>query len=405
VIKKLRIKFITLSMMALFVLLAGIVAGMNMMNYNAVITESDQTLALLSKNGGRFPEFDGDKNNHKMSPEAPYEARYFSVLISQNGEIILADTGKIKAVNTEQAITYATKILADNKTSGFIDNYRFKCNLEGPNHRITFLDCQRSLDSFQNFLLISAGMAATGYFLFFFVILIFSKKIIQPAAESYEKQKRFITDAGHEIKTPLTIIKADTEVLEMELGENEWLTDIQKQAERLTILTNDLIYLSRMEESNHSLPMIELPFSDLVSETAASFQALAKTQGKSFACKIQPMISLTGNEKALHQLLNILLDNALKYTDEKGNVSLILEKKNKTVQLSVYNTTADLMTKETLALMFDRFYRPDASRNSQTGGYGIGLSVAAAIVKAHQGKIQAKTDNGYSLLMTVILPI
>ena len=252
---------------------------------------------------------------------------------------------------------------------------------------------------------ISIGIALVGYALFFFVILFFSGRIIRPVQESYEKQKRFITDAGHEIKTPLTIIQADADVLEMDVGENEWLADIQKQAKRLSGLTNDLVYLSRMEEAQDTMQMIEFPFSDVVSEAAASFQSLAQTQGKTFLCEVPPMLSFTGNEKAIHQLVSLLLDNALKYSPDNGTVSLTVEKQNKALQLSVFNTTADFIAKEQLSLLFERFYRTDPSRNSQTGGYGIGLSVAKAIVSAHNGKIQAKTEDGYSLKVIVTLPI
>lgn len=136
----------------------------------------------------------------------------------------------------------------------------------------------------------------------FGLILLFSKRIIRPILESYEKQKRFITDAGHEIRTPITIIDADAEILEMEEGENEWLKDIKAQTKRLTALTNDLVFLSRMEEEKPRLAEIELPFSDLVSETAQSFQAPAKTQGKHLSLQIQPMLTVKGDEKALRQL-------------------------------------------------------------------------------------------------------
>ena len=190
----------------------------------------------------------------------------------------------------------------------------------------------------------------------------------------------------------------------MEQGENEWTQDIQKQAQRLTALTKDLVYLAKMEESEDSIPMIEFPFSDVVSEAASSFQALAQTQGKKFQCNIQPMLSITGNEKALHQLVSILLDNALKYSPENGTVTLTVEKQNRSVRLSVFNTTAEKIAKENLSKLFDRFYRIDASRDSRTGGYGIGLSVAKAIVAAHNGKIQAQTEDGDSLQITVTLP-
>lgn len=160
--------------------------------------------------------------------------------------------------------------------------------------------------------------------------------------ESYEKQKQFITDAGHEIKTPITIIDADTEVLEMELGENEWLKDIQTQTKRLTSLTKDLILLSRMEEDKPQMTMIEFPFSDLVEETAQSFQALAKAQNKIFTITVQPMLALKGDEKTLRQLISILLDNALKYSPHSGVISLSLQKQMRNICLTVENTVESL---------------------------------------------------------------
>ena len=319
--------------------------------------------------------------------------------------MIQAETSRIVSVDTTQAIEYAKSLLSEGNRSGFADRFRFSVRTENNFTRITFLDCGRKLDAFQSFLLSSIGISLLGYLVVFALIAFFSNRIIRPISESYEKQKRFITDAGHEIKTPLTIINADADVLAIELGENEWLEDIQKQAKRLTALTNDLVMLSRMEEAENTMQMIEFPFSDVVSEAAASFQALAQTQGKDFQCRIQPMLTLRGNEKAIGQLVTILLDNALKYSPMNGTVSLTVEKQNRMLHLTVYNTTANEIKKESLPLLFDRFYRTDPSRNSQTGGYGIGLSVAQAIVTAHSGKIQASTDDGHSLQVTAISPL
>ena len=404
-IKRLQIKFIAVAMVALFFLLLVIIAGMNLINYEAVVAEADDILGFLSENSGVFPDPDVDGRNPLpkfMSPETPYESRYFSVLIGAYGEVLLTDTGKIKAVSPQQASEYAIHIMEDGLKKGFVDNYRFICSDERDVIRITFLDCGRRLEAFQTFLFASIGMGVAGYLLFFFVILFFSGKIIRPVAESYEKQKRFITDAGHEIKTPLAIIKADADVLEMDLEDNEWLQDIQKQTKRLTSLTNDLVYLARMEEAKNFTKMIEFPLSDVVAETASSFQALAQTQGKNFECSIQPMLSLTGDEKAITQLVSILLDNALKYSPENGTISLMLSKQSKTIQLSVRNTTTSTIPKEKLSMLFERFYRIDSSRSSQTGGYGIGLSIAKAIVAAHNGKIQIKSEDGCSFRITVV---
>ena len=166
-----------------------------------------------------------------------------------------------------------------------------------------------------------------------------------------------------------------------------WLADIQEQTKHLTSLTNNLITLSRMEEELTRLQMIDFPFSDVVEETVQSFQALARTQNKTFETLIQPMI-----------------DIAMKYTTPKGEISLRLEKAGNNVKLSVYNT-ADSINREQLPHLFDRFYRTDKSRSSRTGGYGLGLSIAAAVVNTHKGKITATTQDEHSLLITVTLPL
>ena len=237
------------------------------------------------------------------------------------------------------------------------------------------------------------------------LMILLSKHIIKPFSENYEKQKRFITDAGHEIKTPITIINADTEVLEMDTGPNEWIDDIRIQTERLSKLTKDLIYLARMEEGEHQTQMIDFPLSEVISETAASFQALARTESKQFALQIQPMLSFYGDEDNIRKLTSILLDNALKYSDENGFIQLNLEKKGKYIQLLVVNTTRDTLNREQLTHLFDRFYRMDTSRNSETGGYGIGLSIAQAVVQMHKGKISATAVNDHKIQLSVLLPI
>ena len=407
-IQKIKIRFLAVAMAALFVLLAIIVIGMNTINYNSIVRDADRKLDLLTQNDGRFPEFAPDKRwpiPSGMTPETPYELRYFSVLLTPTGDLVQTDTSRIKAIDNTTAVQYAAKALKEKKSNAFIGNYRFSLSAEGSSVRITFLDCSREVYSFRSFLISSICMALGGYLSFFFVILFFSNRIIRPVTESYEKQKRFITDAGHEIKTPLAIINADVDVLEMEYGENEWLDGIQTQVKRLADLTNDLVYLSRMEETETNLQMIEFPFSDVVSETAQAFHALAQAQGKTLQCNVEPMLSLTGNEKSIRQLVNILMENAMKYSPEGGYVALSLRGQNRYLSLTVYNTTSDLIERQNLSHIFERFYRMDSSRSSQTGGYGIGLSVAKAIVAAHNGKISAATQDGHSLQIHVQFPL
>lgn len=432
-IKKLKRKVIFLSMSSLLVLLTVIVTGMNLISYNSVVNEADQILSLLSQNKGRFPafaddEFEGEMfgedvfederfeddkfggNKGAMLPpgmsiELQYESRYFSVLLTANSNVIQVETSRIARINTASAIAYAREVVSDGEDRGLIHQFRYIVTYEGEAVRITFLDCESRLDSFYDFMYSSIIMAVVGYVIVFCIIAFFAGRIIRPISESYEKQKQFITDAGHEIKTPLTIINANVDVLEMELGTNECLEDMKQQTKRLTALTNDLVLLARMEESGDALQMIDFPVSDVVSEVVSSFKVLAQTQNQEFRCSIQPMLTMKGNTKTMEQLISILMDNAVKYCPEKGVIAINFEKRGRALHLTVSNTTEAEMQQESLNHVFDRFYRTDASRNSETGGHGIGLSVAKAIVTAHSGKIYASTGNAPSFVITVILPV
>ncbi len=408
-IRKLKIKFVTLAMAALFVLLAVVVSGMNIINYTSVVEESDTILSIIASNSGEFPQFGnglGDKPPHNMSPETPYESRYFTVVLDSEGYVSKTDISKITAVDREAAIEYAKTVINKGDNKGFVGNFRYTVNEDLNEIRISFLDCGRRLDSFRSFLYTSCGVALAGLVVVFIVIFILSGKIIQPIAESYEKQKQFITDAGHEIKTPLTIINANVDILEMELGDsNESLQDIQQQTKRLRSLTEDLVMLSRMEESEQGMVKVGFPISDVVAETAQPFEHLAISQGKEFVCNIQPMLSFYGNDKAINQLTCLFLDNALKYSPSDGTIALTLVRQNRTLYLSCFNTTKEEVNPEQLKHVFDRFYRTDSSRNSETGGHGIGLSVAKAIVTAHGGKINAWTKDGHSFQITAAFPL
>lgn len=408
-IRRLRYRLVLVSMVSLLVVLAVIMGGLNGLNYQRIVRDSDGILALLGENKGEFPSIDEDYKWPEPGPryrsqELPFEMRYFSVLLDGEGNVLETQTDRIAAVDAEAARDYARRVYSTGRTKGFKGIYRYLRTGEADGSvRIIFLDCGRLLAQFNNVLRRSVLISAIGLIAVFLLIVLLSARIVRPIALGYEKQKRFISDAGHEIKTPITIIDADTEILEMDYGENEWLMDIRQQASRLAELTNDLIFLSRMEEQEKAT-MIEFPLSDVVNETAASFQALALTREKTFALDVEPMLSMVGNEKQIRQLVSILLDNAMKYSDEHGTINLRLRRQGKTIRLTAENTT-DGISAETLENMFERFYRGDPSRNTATKGYGIGLSIARAVVEAHRGKIAATSEDGRTLTVTATFPV
>ena len=509
--KRLRVRFIALSMASLLLVLGVILGAANYLSYRHVVQNADEILDILAANGGTFPKpegFGNEENNvapvFPMEPgqpgvwsegetqpeppseaeaqpsagtinpqpgilqpnpptdgetlpwetpevvwqsapdedalssvlrqldaeeeddaddddseetairdrnavrrqEMPYESRFFTVTVNDAGDVLSVDTGKIAAVDMADAVEYAQEALESGKERGFIDDYRWRKADTEDGALLLFLDCGRNLDTFRSFLLTSLAVSALGLLAVFLLILAFSGRVVRPVAESYEKQKRFITDAGHEIKTPLAIIEADADVLEMELdGESEWLSDIRMQTRRLTDLTNDLVYLSRMEERADGAPFVDFPLSDVVDETAQSFHSRAMQKRQTFTGEIERNLTLHGDEKAIRQLVSILLDNAVKYAPEDGVIRLKLARQGKNAALSVWNTTATPIPRESLDKLFDRFYRTDPSRSSETGGHGIGLSIAKAVVGAHRGKITAETDDGQSLRITALLPL
>lgn len=368
-------------------------------------TAPDDSMVPPAPDSGSY--FDDQYGRHGIDKETPFETRYFSVLLYANGNVSTIDTGKIASVSTSDAGDYATSLYGKGKTKGFIDQYKYlsvsTTNTNGDNMVLyVFINCSKELMTIRTYALASIGISIIGLLVVFVLVCFFSKTVTKPMAESYEKQKRFITDASHEIKTPLTIIDANTEVLEMMEGENEWTVSIRKQIARLTALTEKLVFLSRMDEDSTRLEMQKFNISDAILDTAMPFETVAESKGKTLDISVAPDINYIGSETNIRQMVSLLLDNAIKYSSENGSIRLNFSTNGKLKILSVWNTVDEIETGK-LDYLFERFYRIDKSRNSKTGGFGIGLSVVQAIVQAHNGKVSAKSEDGKSIEFTISL--
>lgn len=407
-IRKLRRKFVWIAMGSVFLVLLCIVCAINLVNYHGVLQNADLRLDILEENGGEFPKEDFEPHGKKtgdpfLSPEAPFDTRYFTVLLSEKGSVIQVNTGRIAAVSKQAAADYAGSLFEKGDAEGFWGRYKYRAVQQNDGMVMyIFLDCGRELDSFYRFLWVSLGISLAGLLLVFVLVLFFSRLAIKPVAESYEKQRQFITDASHELKTPLTIINANAEVLEMEQGRGPWTDSIKKQTRRLSDLTEKLVYLSRMEEGGSALRMTEFSLSEAVSEAAEPYLVVAESRGKTLKLEIAQGISYRGSPEAIQKLVGILLDNAVRYSSPDGQIRLELSMAGKNRELSLWNPVENIQ-KGQLNMLFDRFFRQDASRNSQTGGHGIGLAVAKAIVQAHKGRITARSEGGKSILFQVLL--
>ena len=411
-VRILRRKFTLAAMLSMALVLTCILGVINLVNYRNMLQGAEKTLQYLAEHNGVFPGMEKDPFQEdgreppalpdNMNPEMPFQTRYFSILTDRNGTILHTDFERIAAVDEGSAQQYVEEVLEKAEKDGFIGTYRYKVTEKTDTEMYVFLDCQKELDAFSDFLVSSiltglAGLAAVAVLLW-----IFSGLAVKPFVENYEKQKRFITDAGHELKTPLTIIDADATVLEMETGESEWISDIHQQTARLKSLTEDLVYLAKTEEMGDGASEELFSLSDTASRAADSFRSAVLACGKKMETEIEPGLMMNGNAKSVERLFMILLDNALKYSSEGGTISVMLKGKGKNRVIEVQNP-CESITKEQTEKLFDRFYRTDASRNSETGGHGIGLSIARAIVEKHKGKIAAFTPDGHSLRVQVIL--
>ena len=461
-IRKLRKKFILAAMVAVFLVLSLLIGAINVLNYRSMVIEADSTLDILAQNNGSFPGQmfrpedlpadiapppqdvntpPQDMPSPPQGAEAPpqgmaappqdmappedgwngpfpdrpgnfgelaYQSRYFTARFDSAGACTAINLDNLASLTEDEARVLAETVYAQGREKGFADSYRYRrTETEAEETLLLFLNCEREIWTFRSFLYASIGISLGGIAAVFLLLLLFSGQIVRPIAESYEKQKRFITDAGHELKTPITIIQADADVLESEMEEpegNEWIADIRRQTRRLTELTADLIYLSKMEEENRPQETQVFSLSELVEETAQSFQAIARSQEKEFTLSVTPGLEMVGDEKAVAKLVSILLDNAMKYSPAGGTVTTMLERAGRNARLTVRNSTEE-MEKGNADRLFERFTREDRSRNSETGGFGLGLAIAKAVTETHRGKIHAESEDGASLTVTAELPL
>lgn len=432
-IRQLRKQFISVAMCSMFAVLAVIVGSLNVASYVGIVRRADRILGMLAENEGRFPddysrreqmpEGGRAKAGHKptpeifgvhgafqgFTPETPYDTRFFSVRLDEKGEIVSVDTGRIAAVETGDAIQYAQEIWKERRASGFVGSYRYLNQTagEGSGDRIIFVDCGKDLMVFRNLVFTSVGVSLFGLLAVFVLVFIFSGKVFAPVEESYRKQKRFITDASHELKTPLTVISANVDILELEGRESQWTASIRNQVKRLGRLTEQMVQLSGLEEEEKPV-FAPCDLSEIVSETAAVFEPMVCAGGKRLSMEVEEGVVCQGDGDKLRQMIELLLENALKYASAQGEIRLSLKcvKKGGRARLLVWNTVEEGsgIVPGNLDMLFERFYRLDASRNSGTGGSGIGLSIVKAIVRQHGGRITAKSEDGKSIGFEVLLP-
>lgn len=406
-IRSLRRKFILIAMTSLIGTMAILCAAIGISNFYAATNRVDKAIFILRQNGGTFlphgSHFDPSDFNFQITPETPFETRYFVVELTAQKEIKSVNLEHIAALDRQTVVDTISQIIDAGTERGYVDHYRFGVfpDEDGGN-TIIVLDCFLQLQSTNNMLRITVAMFLICVLIVFVLLLFLSKRAIRPFVDNLERQRQFITDASHELKTPLAILSANIGLLEDTYGSDKWLESARSQIVRLDKLIKNLVELARTEESIKEDAAACFSISEVAQANADAFQMLAEADGKVLAAEIAGGINLKGVQDNFFRLFSILLDNAVKYCDPEGVIQLSVSQRGRSVYITVSNPCAGVNAAQ-LPRYFDRFYRADSSRARSTGGYGIGLSTAKAIVARHKGRIFNHYADGV-ITFTAVIP-
>lgn len=389
-ISSLRKKLLLLSTLSVTVVVTLVFVTLNFFYYNSVTSRSNEVLNKIANDDKVLMQImaEGTENGKRgiVSSDKVFFNAFFVVQLDDNKEVINTFNRDVH-ISTDDVIRYANDAVKQDELTGYTQFYKFKYIEKSYGKFIVFADCERELYMFNEFLKNSVIVALLLIVLISVFIGLLSRKVIAPIEENYKKQKQFITDASHELKTPLTIISSNADVLEMELGNSKWLNNIHNQIERMTHLINSLVAFSRAEE-RESLQLSKFSLSELVNSRLDDFSELASFKSKEIVSNVQEDIYYVGDSQSIMQVIDILLDNAIKYADDNSKIYLDLHMNKKTPNLIIKNK-AEIAKQGDLSKVFDRFYRLDESRNSQIKGYGIGLSLAKLILDKHKSTAKA----------------
>ena len=406
-IRSLRRKFILIAMTSLVGTMVVLCTAIAIGNHCITTNRVDHAISVLHQNDGSFlppgPRSDPSNFDFQITPETPFETRYFIVELTAQKEIQSVNLDHIAALDRQTVVDTISQIINTGAERGYIDHYRFGVfpNEDGGN-TIIVLDCFLQLQSANNMLRITIAIFLACVLIVFVLLLFLSKQAIRPFVDNLERQRQFITDASHELKTPLAILSADIGLLEDTHGEDKWLESAKSQIVRLDRLIKNLVELARTEETIQEDAVEVFSVSEIAQANTDAFQPLAEADGKSLIAEIADGINTKGIQNNFFRLFSILLDNAVKYCDAAGTIHLSVSMRGRNICIAVSNPCAGVDTAQ-LPRYFDRFYRADSSRARSTGGYGIGLSTARAIVTRHKGRIFNHYADGI-ITFTAVIP-
>ena len=436
-IKQLQRRFIRIAVVALTVAMVLVVGIVNVANWISVRGELFSTLSLIvpaettdeipavpvilpsepaetapparreesgaTQEAGQANDPFPPRNRHFRNMVA--ESKWFTGILSEEGEVKFYRLEQMENLEEETARELVFQAAGGNRTEGILQDYLFRVQtLRNGKKRVVLLNCETRLTAVRKLIVISVIACAGGILLAWLLVMLASRKAVEPTIRNMEQQKQFITNASHELKTPLTVISTNMELMEMEDADNPWIKSTQKQTAVLRRLVDELVYLSRMEEENSPLTVEQIDAGKLLEETAEPFISMAEFSGREMTVEAEEGLQITGDRASLQRLMSTLCDNAVKYASA-GPIRAEIHAEGKNhVALRVSNPVAEPLTRKQCEQLFNRFYRVDESRSKEKkAGFGIGLAIAAAIAEKHGGRISAAMEDE-NIVFTCVLP-
>ena len=411
-IKKTQYKFIAITISAITLVLVLILGVLNLCVYVAVVFKAQENIEQIRDRRGfifnsindeyDLPDGPGINMLEEVSGDGKVSYMYVRISnINENSQPFIT-TNMSDTYSADNIYYIATRLINSDIEKGFYMDMMYEITSDNLNTVVVLIDLSNDMNFLLSLFKISLIIVVTSLIFVFIFSYYLSRWAIQPVKTALASQRRFISDASHELKTPLTVISANADVLESDIGENRWLENIKKQSQIMSNLVFDLLDLAKMDEIRDDMILTEFDLSSIILSKTLEFECTAFECGKTFEQNVKEDVMYKGNEDSIKHLVTILIDNAIKHSDENGTIRVTLTTSGNKKIFQVYNTGNGIRNSEKDRI-FDRFYRSDESRSKDTGGYGLGLSIAKAIVDAHKGTITVDGEEQQWISFTVIL--
>ena len=388
-IDKLRKKIFWIIQISLSLIILGIIILFTTFSYKNTITSSTMFMDRLEGRKIEEPREFSEEINDK-----PIEGVY-RLQVKNNNVISKSDD------ITDELRNYAREASNSSFDEGYIGIYIYKVRKIGLNGKeVTLIESEDTIKHLKITIIGAIVIGVLGLFIIYIIAKKISKTIVKPVEDSFEKQKQFVSDASHELKTPLAVIQANADVLQDKVGENKWITYIQKEVQSMNKLVNDLLVLARMENINTE-NVQKFDLSKEVQMSVSVFESMIYEKKIELETNISEGIEFNGDKEDIKHIISIILDNAIKHTKENGKIIVNTLKEKSDIRIEIINQ-GDPIPEEELEKIFERFYRVDKARNRNEKRYGLGLSIAKGIVEKYNGNIYATSKDGFTSFIVKI---